>query len=260
MVASASARLQHIGDGAIGAADLGLAIIDPQPDARMAEPADADLAIAGDAAAFDRDALVGGDPRGRLRRVAGLLGVAHRAPHGISWVAPTIRRAARMGQSGWAGVDGPEWIGQSAGAAPLPRRSFRPADAPSARSPAAPRHPPRCSAGWWKGWHGPAIPGSPADPPRRPADAWRRNAAAHAASHVPAARPAGDRCALPPALPPHRAGRRGRRGTAAPPARRRGAAPGTPPSPGALPAAPARGAASIPCRAPGAPPRCPAVA
>ncbi len=57
---------------------------------------------------------------------------------------------------------------------------------------AAPDRPP-CSAASSKGLHGQAAPGSSADRPHPPADAWRRNAAAHAASHARVGHEAGGR-------------------------------------------------------------------
>src|SRR6202012_3858200 len=100
------------------------------------------------------------------------------------------------------------------------------------------------SAAWWTTTRGPAAPGSTADRPRRLADAWQRNAAAHAASHVLAIPAAGGTIASCAAPPPGPAAPRARRRTRARPALPKDAAPATPQRRRVPPAAPAPPASS----------------
>src|SRR5689334_18957527 len=87
------------------------------------------------------------------------------------------------------------------------------------------RRQPRCSAGWSTARNGRAAPGLHASRRRRPADAWQRNGARHAAWPSPANRAAAAASASPSAPGAGSSAGPWRRGRAGLPARKRSAMP-----------------------------------
>jgi hypothetical protein len=61
--------------------------------------------------------------------------------------------------------------------------SSSPADAPGHRPGRDAGNPGACTPGWWTGWHGPASPAPPLNPPTIAARGWRRRGAGRGDAH-----------------------------------------------------------------------------